>query len=289
MRSYEEMMALILGRAEEDEAIRLVELNGSRANPWAEEDRFQDYDIVYYVEELEPFLHDPSWIDVFGERIIMQMPDLNDGPPRDGKWKRFAYLMLFEDGNRIDLSLVSLDHLDSHLQNKDYRKILLDKDNRIQRSVDTVSDPFLIQKPTQQDFDRCVNEFWWVSTYVAKGLWREELTLSKYLMEEPVRDMLIRMLSYKVGIRTNFLVGAGKGGKDLQKYLEKDEWTQLVHTYPDGDYENMWQGLFRMCDLFEETSEEVAEELGFTISTEGQRVRPYLERVHNLPKKGSQS
>ncbi|QST00864.1 aminoglycoside 6-adenylyltransferase [Pontibacillus sp. ALD_SL1] len=283
MRSYEEMMDLILGRARQDENIRIVELNGSRANPRAEEDRFQDYDIIYYVEDLQSYLEDHSWIDVFGDRIIMQMPDLNDGFPEDGEWKRFAYLMLFEDGNRIDLTLVSLKHLEESLQAQDYRKILLDKDDRIEGSVDTVEDPFLIQKPTARDYERCVNEFWWVSTYVAKALWREELTLAKYIMEEPVRDMLIRMVSWKVGIRTDFTVSAGKGGKDLGKYLDPEEWDQLVATYPDGEYERIWQSLFTMCDLFEEVSEHVAYVFGFERSDEGERVKPYLHQVRNLP------
>ncbi|KGP90676.1 aminoglycoside adenylyltransferase [Pontibacillus chungwhensis BH030062] len=283
MRSYDEMMDLILGRARQDENIRIVELNGSRANSRAEEDRFQDYDIIYYVEDLHPYLEDHSWIDVFGSRLIMQMPDLNDGLPEDGEWKRFAYLMQFEDGNRIDLTLVSLKHLQESLHARDYRKILLDKDDRIKESVDTVEDPFLIQKPTARDYERCVNEFWWVSTYVAKALWREELTLAKYIMEEPVRDMLIRMLSWEVGIRTDFTVSAGKGGKDLGKYLDPKEWKQLVATYPDGEYERIWQSLFTMCDLFEEVSEHVAYVFGFERSDEGERVRPYLHQVRNLP------
>lgn len=283
MRSYDEMMDLILGRARQDENIRIVELNGSRANPRAVEDRFQDYDIIYYVEDLQPFLDDPTWIDVFGDRLIMQMPDANDGLPEDGEWKRFAYLMLFEDGNRIDLTLISLKYLEESLQARDYRKILLDKDDRIKRSVDTVEDPFLIQKPTARDYERCVNEFWWVTTYVAKALWREELTLVKYIMEEPVRDMFIRMLSWEVGIRTNFAVSIGKGGKNLEKYLGEAEWKRVVETYPDGQYEQMWSSLFTMCDLFEETSEHVAHFFGYEKSDEGNRVRPYLHHVKDLP------
>ena len=58
MRNEEVMMELILKRAVEDETIRLVEMNGSRINPTTKRDPFQDYDIVYYVEDMEPFLKD---------------------------------------------------------------------------------------------------------------------------------------------------------------------------------------------------------------------------------------
>ena len=45
MRSEEEMMHLILQVAKDDERVRAVYLNGSRTNPNAPKDRFQDYDV----------------------------------------------------------------------------------------------------------------------------------------------------------------------------------------------------------------------------------------------------
>lgn len=69
------MTALILGVARADERVRAVCLNGSRVNPLAPRDKLQDYDVVYLVTELDAYLTDDSWIDVFGERVILQMPE----------------------------------------------------------------------------------------------------------------------------------------------------------------------------------------------------------------------
>ncbi len=74
MRSEGEITNLILNVAESNDRIRAVLLNGSRANPKAKKDNFQDYDIVYIVREINSFVSDHSWIDVFGDRIILQMP-----------------------------------------------------------------------------------------------------------------------------------------------------------------------------------------------------------------------
>jgi aminoglycoside 6-adenylyltransferase len=74
-RSEKEMFDLILGVAKADDRIRAVVLNGSRANLSARRDCFQDYDIVFVVKDIRPFTRDHSWIDVFGERMILQMPD----------------------------------------------------------------------------------------------------------------------------------------------------------------------------------------------------------------------
>ena len=46
MRTPQEMLNLILTTAQEDDRIRAVILNGSRADPNALPDRFQDFDIV---------------------------------------------------------------------------------------------------------------------------------------------------------------------------------------------------------------------------------------------------
>ena len=56
-RSNDEMYALIFDRANRDEHILAVLLNGSRANPLARVDEMQDFDIVYVVDELERSLH----------------------------------------------------------------------------------------------------------------------------------------------------------------------------------------------------------------------------------------
>ena len=58
-----------------DDRIRTVLLNGSRANPNIKPDIFQDFDIVFIVRDINSFLSDHSWTDVFGKRIMMQMPE----------------------------------------------------------------------------------------------------------------------------------------------------------------------------------------------------------------------
>jgi aminoglycoside 6-adenylyltransferase len=62
MRSESEILELILNTARRDERVRAVIMNGSRINPNAPKDFFQDYDVVYLVTEKDSFLADPSWI-----------------------------------------------------------------------------------------------------------------------------------------------------------------------------------------------------------------------------------
>ncbi len=55
MRSESIMMDLILQTAVKSPDVRAVIMNGSRVNPNARKDPFQDYDLVYLVPEVEPY------------------------------------------------------------------------------------------------------------------------------------------------------------------------------------------------------------------------------------------
>lgn len=93
-------------------------------------------------------------------------------------------------------------------------------------------------------FADCCNEFWWISTNVAKGLWREEI-LYAYEHLNSVREMLLTMLEWKVGIETNFSLSVGKNSKYLERYVNKDIWAKLLKTYPNGEYEQVWNSLLK--------------------------------------------
>ena len=67
MRTETEMMNLILQIAESLK-VDAVALSGSRTNDHAPKDEFQDYDVVYVVENLDELISDLSWIDQLRRR-----------------------------------------------------------------------------------------------------------------------------------------------------------------------------------------------------------------------------
>lgn len=130
MRTEQQIMDLVLKVAAQDERIRAVGMNGSRTNPKAPKDIFQDFDIVYLVTKIDSFINDPTWVDTFGERIIMQTPEnMSMFPSELGE--RFSYLMLFTDGNRIDLTLIPIEEKDIYCKEDKLTIILMDKDHSL--------------------------------------------------------------------------------------------------------------------------------------------------------------
>ncbi|HRW07056.1 MAG TPA: aminoglycoside 6-adenylyltransferase [Caldilineaceae bacterium] len=283
MRSEQVMFALIDDIARRDERIRAVIMNGSRANPNAPRDLFQDFDIVFVVTDVASFTANHSWIDQFGERMILQMPDAMSEPP-PGDDEPFAYLIQLADGNRIDLTLYPVAKL-ATMEEDTMSVLLLDKDSIIAPFPPTSDQGYYPTAPTAKQFFNCCNEFWWVSTYVAKGLWREEILYAKEMMEQIVRGELMKMLTWYLGIQTNFSKNLGKAGKYFQGYLEPDLWTKLETTFADADYAHTWDALEAMCDLFRTVAVVVAEHLGFAyLSEDDQRVSAHLRHVRALPK-----
>jgi len=279
MRSEEEIFALILNFAKNDDRIRVVGMEGSRLNINIPKDDFQDYDITYFVTDMDSFTKNDDWLDVFGKRIIMQKPDAMDlfDPGEDV----FSYLMLFEDDTKIDLSIKPLDSLDQYLKSDSLLKILSDKDGLVENPPIPTDKDYWISKPSAAFFDDCCNEFWHTSTYIAKGLFRKELLFASYHMEDIVRIELFNMLSWKIGIDYGYGFSIGKHNKFIDKYLSESEWDLLMKTYRMDSFENCWIALESAHILFRQASHYVADKLGYDYPDYDLQVTNYINKHKN--------
>lgn len=197
MRTEKEIYDLVLNFAFQDERIRIVTLEGSRTNVNIPKDNLQDYDITFFVIDMGEFLKSDDWLSVFGNRIMMQKPeDMELFPPEE---KGFSYIMLFDDGVKIDLTLLPVSMLEEYLTRDKLVKIMLDKDNMIKTEIVPTDEDYYIKCPTERKFDDCCNEFWNVATYVSKGLLRGEILFAIDHMNEVLRHELLRMISWYVG------------------------------------------------------------------------------------------
>jgi aminoglycoside 6-adenylyltransferase len=283
MRSEREMFDLILETARQDERIRAVILNGSRANPNAPRDILQDFDIVYIVTDVASFKHDADWIERFGELMILQMPeDMQDPAPGDSE--AYSYLMQFMDGSRIDLWIYPLASLDQMVEDS-LSLLLLDKDGIIPPFAPASESSYFPQQPTAKAYDDCCNEFWWVCPYVAKGLWRKEILYAKSMLDQVVRAELMKMLTWQIGVQTGFARNPGKFGKYFRQYLEPEVWEMLLKTYTDAGYEPTWEALLLMGELFRMAALRVGDHFSFSYPHEDDRkVSAYLRYLRELPK-----
>lgn len=287
MRTEQEMFDLILGTARNDDRIRAVIMNGSRTNPNAPKDIFQDYDIVYVVTETESFIKDKKWIDVFGKLVIIQLVDEVDKAVGHKVQfeNRYVYLMQFADGNRIDLTLKTYDLAVKEMKSDKLTIVLLDKDGNLPKVTAATDEDYWVKRPDQDLYRACCNEYWWVMLYTAKGLWRDEILYSLEFLNSYVRPQLLKMISWYVGIQTDISCSIGKCGKYLNKYLPDGIWKRYLQTYPTADINSVWETVSAMNELFEEIAIKVGEKLGFSYNyEEAQNSRSFAEHVRYLPK-----
>ncbi len=284
MRREEIMYNLFLDIANEDDRILAVYMNGSRTNANAPKDIFQDYDIVFVVRETGSFIEDKEWIHRFGNILYMQYPD--EHPDFLGDKENFyGWLMQFEDGVRVDLHVESVTHAKAHICDDRLCRILLDKVDVLPEIPEPSDADYYVKKPTEAQFRASVNEFWWCSNNLAKGLWREEIPYVQDMANFVVRKELERMLSWKAGIKTNFTISVGKSAKYLYRWLSREEYQDYLNTYFGGTIEDAWSAVFCMCDLFDSTAQYVARELGYHYDREeGQAAAAFLRHVKELPK-----
>jgi len=276
MRSEKEMFDLFLNIARNDDRIRLVGMEASRTNINVPKDDFQDYDISYIVTDMDSFTKSDSWLDVFGKRIIMQKPEAMDLFPPELDW--FSYLMIFEDDIKIDLSIIPIELLEKYLKSDKLLKILLDKDGLVPTPPVPTDEDFWIYKPSAAFYDDCCNEFWFVSTYIAKGLFRDELLFASWHMEQVARTQLFNMLSWKIGIDNGYGYSIGKHNKYIRKYLTDNEWSLLMKTYRMDSVDNCWTALQAAHTLFRQVSRYVAEKLGYCYPDYDIHVTKYINK-----------
>lgn len=258
MRSEREMLNLIVKVAAEDQRIRAVLLVGSRANPAAPKDIYQDYDITYFVQDVAPFKNNIAWIEEYlGKPILMQMPDTMELIASDeNAYNHFAYLMVFEDGNRIDLTFTTKAYEDVG----EPAIVLIDKDNFLPPLSVPTDQYWHIKPPTQKLFHDCCNEFWWCLNNIGKGIARDELPYAMKMFNYYVKNMLDQMIEWYIGTVTDFKVSAGKYGKYFKEYLPPEVYDMYAKTYSDGNYDNLWLAVYTACDLFRDVALAVAED-----------------------------
>jgi len=251
MRTETEMMDLILQIAESLQ-VEAVALSGSRADIHSLRDEFQDYDVVYIVDNLDYLLSDLSWLDQFGKRIIEQEVTLGH---------RRLYLMLFEDGNRIDLTLCPKEYIQEWVDSEAGFKVLKD-DKGLFDSYIPRPKRYWTCPPTEEEFVASCNEFWWVSAYVVKAIRRNQLIYATDHLYGICQQELLKVLAWQV-TSDRGAVDIGRSYKYLFHYLPIEKEKEFSALLNLSSIEKVSQSLFATMNVFDREAQSLAQKMGF--------------------------
>lgn len=256
MRTDQEILGLILQIAKKLQ-VDAVALSGSRTDEQAPKDEFQDYDVVYVVDDLDNLTSDLSWLDQFGKRIIEQEVTLGH---------RRLYLMLFEDGNRIDLTLCPKEHINEWIASEaDYTVLVDEKGLFVPHSPSP--ERFWTSPASETDFEKTCNEFWWVSAYVVKGICRNQLIYATDHLYGICQQELLKILAWQVASDRG-AVDIGKNYKYLFNYLPIEKEKEFSALLDFSSLDKITQSLFSMMQLFHHEAQNLAQKMSFDYDKE---------------------
>ena len=256
MRTETEMLDLILQTAKTLQ-VKAVAMSGSRTDQKVQTDEFQDYDLVYVVDDIDNLTSDLSWLDQFGKRIIEQEVSLGN---------RRLYLMLFEDGNRIDLTLCQKEYIQEWIDSEAGFTVLEDPEHLFEPYSPNI-ERYWISPASALDFEKVCNEFWWVSAYVVKGICRNQVIYATDHLYGICQQELLKLLAWQV-VADKGTVDVSKNYKYLFNYLPAEKEKEFSSLLDFASLDKIIQSLFATMQLFHQEAQSLAQKMGFDYDKE---------------------
>lgn len=256
MRTDQKILGLILEIAKKLQ-VDAVALSGSRTDTKAPKDEFQDYDVVYVVDDLDNLTSDLAWLHQFGTRNIEQHNILGN---------RRLYLMLFEDGNRIDLTLCPKEHIQEWVDSEAGYTVLVDEKGLFE-SYTTSPERYWTSPASQIDFEKGCNEFWWVSAYVVKGICRKQVIYATDHLYGICQQELLKVLAWHVASDRG-AVDIGKNYKYLFNYLPIEKEKEFSALLDFSSLDKITQSLLATMEFFHQEAQYLANKMGFEYDRE---------------------
>ena len=209
---------------------------------------------------------------------MLQMPEAMSYPSGEG---HFNWMMLFSDGNRLDLTLIPIQRLEL-IRNDSLSIVLLDKDEILPHLPLANDSDYITKPPSELLFSSCCNNFWWCLQNVAKGIVRDELPYAMLMYHKVVLNELHDMLDWYIGVKNDFSVSTGKMGKYFKRYLPEHLYLQYCSIYSGCSVDELWQSIFTTCNLFHLIAHYVADHFHFQYKQDEEMgIREYMLKLKN--------
>jgi aminoglycoside 6-adenylyltransferase len=285
----DEVIHRLVEWAEQHDSVRAMLLTSTRAIPNARVDVFSDYDVVLVVHDIHLFFEDRSWLQDFGELLVVYWDPIHLVPDYD--IEQVGNVVQYADGLKIDFTLwpvellrriVAAPALPAELD-AGY-SVLVDKDHLTDGMQPPTYTAYVPLPPTDDTYQTVVNDFFTDAPYVAKCLWRDELLPAKWCLDYDMKHIYLRqMLEWRMECDHNWSVPTGALGKGLKRRLPAEIWSQLERTYAGAGIAENWEALFMTIALFRQVAIDVANHLGYAYPHDlDQRVTAYVQHTQRL-------
>lgn len=277
MRTIQQAIDQVKAFTRNNEHIRALVFQGSLVMPNPKIDNFTDVDPLFYVDEIDAFIKDESWIEFFGKPIAR----FSDQGVDDSGEMWYTRLLLLEDGFKMDISFVDVKYA-KYANNMSLYKVIIDKDGIVPEPNVKDESNFYIEKPTQVAFDQILGEFYFDTSYVIKSLRRNELFFTRYMFHI-LNKKVKAMLGWYLSSRFDNKVNIGSEGRYFFDLLSGDIKTMVINTFAGKTIQAQFDALDAYFTLIGYLGREIEKntELSFNYQLE----KDMLNYVKNAKKK----
>jgi len=278
--SYERLQTELVTWAEHVDDIRAILIVGSQARQVKPADEHSDLDLSLYVtgnhhQNSDSYL---AWMREFAP-VWMILDEHHDDTQ--------SWLILYQDGIKVDFSVTPISVLrpliDEHYLWDDQQRgyiILLDKDRlTVQLPDPTPFVPPPYTPPTQAQFIKCIEGYFYGAVYLAKQLTRGNLWKAKWA-DQMQQTMLLEMLEWHAHAAHHTPVDTYYRGDFMREWVSETTWQDLHRVFAHFDAEDSWKALLASLHLFSRLTEETAVKLGYAYPlTMMSEVLAYIETL----------
>lgn len=288
-RQAGEVVRQLIQWADQNHSVRAMLLTSSRANPRAPVDALSDYDVVLVVLDIHPFFEDRSWLQDFGDVLVAYWDPIHPAP--DYGVEQVGNVTQYADGLKIDFTLWPVELLRQIAEAPSLPAdldagytVLVDKDHLTDGMQAPTYTAYIPTPPTDEAYQKVVEDFFSDAPYVAKCLWRDELLPAKWCLDYDMKHIFLRqILEWWVELDHDWSVPTGHLGRGLKKRLPPEIWSQLESTYVGARTADNWKALFRTLALFRRVAIDVGEQLGYAYPLDlDRRVTSYVQQIQRL-------
>ncbi|MHC5228810.1 aminoglycoside 6-adenylyltransferase [Enterococcus sp. LJL99] len=251
-------MKLLVDFFDQREDLRLFCMNGSRVNSLIPDDKFKDYDVVFFTDDIKQYRENPEFLKIFGEILIMTEPEKDPlfpatFPEQDG----YIYLVQYKNGVRIDFQFRTLAQIAGYWQEDTLTKVIKNKDQYETKSIVPNDCHYWLVTPNQGIIESSIKEFWWQFNNVLKATIRKEFLLAQFYLNI-TREELIRLMTWSVAIEEGFDRSYGKCHTQMLNYLPKEKYEALLSSYETTSAETIYRSLKQLQRLENQYMEKIA-------------------------------
>jgi aminoglycoside 6-adenylyltransferase len=245
-----------------ENSIRTVILEGSHVAGVA--NRFSDYDLALFCTSYDLYIKDEGWLSNIGNVWVCVHEKLQRGdrtfPTR---------LVIFEGGTKVDFAFYTMDILHGLVHGKslpeEYARgysVLVDKDSLAVTLPTPIQKERPSKKPSEREFQRIINEFWFEAYHVAIYLKRGDLWSVKF-RSAAMNAFLLTVIEWEAQARLGWSQTTPPHGKRMASWVDRGTWEALQKVFAHFDADDSWHALFHALELFRHLSVGLSQQLGF--------------------------